>query len=233
MTALHVVVASVSVRLRPQVVSDSCLSASEAPAVSNAAYCSRSLLLVVDITGRLLGQPGQRFKTPCETWQTIKWWSSPAPTAGYEKLRRIWNPSNLNGSADMSSSACSTPFSSPASVHSSTFLSPHGPGLPVHSAEQRPVRRRRSSHALSGPFAVVATGLYWRVISQIEISFQSSQQGTAEARPCFGPRCCVFSLFANRWNGTAPLSAPLTLSRCVAQGLCSVSNSASSVKSII
>lgn len=63
---LRFFVESVSLRLVPQLFLTPVEAPLKGPTVSIAAYCSKSLLLVDYIIGRILGQPGQQFKTPCE-----------------------------------------------------------------------------------------------------------------------------------------------------------------------
>lgn len=84
--------------------------------------------------------------------------------------------SNLNGSSAAKSPSLCPPF---FCARLKPFYPYIAPGLTVHTAQNRD---RRSSTSPPVPLcwacAVAAQGFYWRVISWIEISFQSIQQGT-------------------------------------------------------
>lgn len=93
-----------------------------------------------------------------------------------ETSEDIKKMSNLNGSSAAKSPSLCPPF---FCARLKPFYPYIAPGLTVHTAQNRD---RRSSTSPPVPLcwacAVAAQGFYWRVISWIEISFQSIQQGT-------------------------------------------------------
>lgn len=93
-----------------------------------------------------------------------------------ETSEDIKKMSNLNGSSAAKSPSLCPPF---FCARLKPFYPYIAPGLTVHTAQNRD---RHSSTSPPVPLcwacAVAAQGFYWRVISWIEISFQSIQQGT-------------------------------------------------------
>lgn len=150
-----------------------------------------ALSLVVDITAVIQGQSGQQFKTASsEVMRKGDGQSNDnsvalVPTAIYWKLQRILKPPNLNGSPTVKSPSPSlSSLCLPFCLHSSNLFIPI-----LLVGLQRTWPRTQSDVAallLSTSTFVLglgcnSCGLYWRVISWIEISFQSIRHGALEA----------------------------------------------------
>lgn len=183
----------VSLRLRPRVVSDTCLSASERPE-----SVKHGILQQQFIARRSHSKQHVKHDT-----QPNNGGAAEAPTAVYEKLWRILKASNLNESADMSSSLASTPrLCAQLNLFITTW--PWAPS-PLHRTETGAMvlLRPHAAWALCccshGPL-LKSNITNWDIISK-----QPAGHHHRRETLLWGSVLRV-SLFANKWDGTAALS---------------------------
>lgn len=121
------------------------------------------------------------------------------PTAVYWRLERILKPSNLNGSSFVTSLSPHPPLCPPSAYAAQTFLSLRRPWVPsAHGPRRSPAQQHFSSSASVLGFGCSRRGLYWRVISWIEISFQSIQQRSIKAHTVLWG--AVISTLPHQWQ---------------------------------